>query len=74
MCMKLGFHWQMTRVESTTLNIPISESGTNSSHTHNLVKSQSYSRLKLLPNNLNFMTTVNSMLEYHKFQEINVCL
>ena len=53
---------------STTLNIPISEGGTNSSFTHNLAKSQSYGGLKLLLSDTKFMTMVNSMLTYHRFQ------
>ena len=52
----------------TTLNIPIIEGGTNSSHTHNLAKSQSHQRLKLLRSGTKFMTTVISMLIYHRFQ------
>ena len=44
--------------ELTTLNIPISEGGTNSSHTHNLVKSQSYRWLKLLLSDSESMTTM----------------
>ena len=54
---------------STTLNIPIIEGGTNSNHTHNLVKSQSYEGLKLLLSDTKFMTMVHSMLTYHRFQE-----
>ena len=53
----------------TTLNTPISEGGTNSSHTYNLAKSQSHQGLKLLLSDNKFMTTVISMLVYHQFQE-----
>ena len=52
-----------------TLNIPISEGGTNLSHTHNLAKSQSHEGLKLLLSDIEFMTTVNSMLIYHRYLE-----
>ena len=45
-----------------TLNIPISEVGTNSGHMHKLAKSQSYLGLKLLPSDIKFMTMMNSML------------
>ena len=61
------------------LNIPISEGGTNSSHTHNLAKIQSCVGFKLLLSAIEFMTMVNSMLIYHRFKEnecmimINVC-
>ena len=44
-------------VNIPTLNIPISESGTNSSLTHNLAKSQSYQGLKLLQSDTKFMIT-----------------
>ena len=44
------------------------QSGINSSHTHNLAKSQSYRGLKFLLSDTKFMTTVNSMLNYHRFQ------
>ena len=53
----------------TTLNTPISEGGTNSSHTHNPAKSQSYQGLKLLLSDTKFMTTVYYLLIYHMFQE-----
>ena len=46
----------------TTLNIPISEGGTNSSHMHNVAQSQSYWGLKLLLSVTKFMKMVNSML------------
>ena len=55
-----------------TLNIPISEGGTNLSHTHNLDKFQSYQGPKLLLSDTKFMAIVNSMLIYHRLQEINV--
>ena len=55
------------------LNLLISEGGTNSSHTHNLAKSQSYRGLKLLLSDTKSMTTVNSRLIYHRFQE-NHCM
>jgi hypothetical protein len=54
---------------TTTLNITISEGGTNSSHMHNLVKSQSFRGLKLLLSDTKFMTTKHNMLVYQKFQE-----
>ena len=53
----------------TTLNIPISEGDTNLSHMHYLAKSQSQRGLKLLLSDIEFMTTVISMLIYHQFQE-----
>ena len=53
----------------TSLNIPISEGGTNSNHTQNLAKSQSYQGLKLLLNGTKIITIVNSMLNYQRFQE-----
>ena len=56
-------------VSFITLNISISKGGTNSSHMHNLAKSQSYQGLKLLLSDTKLMTTVNSMLIYHRFQE-----
>ena len=59
------YHW----FSSTALNILVGEGGTNSSHTHNLTKSQNYQRLKLLLSDTKFMTTVNSMLICHRFQE-----
>ena len=59
--------------EVATLNIPTSEDGTNSSHTHNLTKSQSYHGLKLLLSDTKSTTTVNFMLMYHRFQE-NYCM
>jgi len=59
---------------TTTLNVPISKGGANSSHKHVLVKSQSYWGLKILLSDPNFMTTVDSMLKYHRFQAISVCL
>ena len=52
-----------------TLNIPISEGGIHSSHTHNLAKPQNYQGLKLLLSDTKFMTTTNSILTYHSFQE-----
>ena len=52
-----------------TLNIPIDEGGTNSSHMHNLAKSQSYRGLELLLSDTKFMKMVNSMLIYHRLQE-----
>ena len=42
----------------STLNIPISEGCTNSSHTHNLANFQSYRGPKLLMRDTKFMTTV----------------
>ena len=48
---------------------PISEGGTNSSHMHDLAKSQSYGGLELLLSDTKFMTMVNPMFVYHKFQE-----
>ena len=48
---------------------PISEGGTNLSHTHNLAKSQSYQWLKLLPGDTKFMKKVNFLFIYHRFQE-----
>ena len=62
-------HNVLNGTRHSTLTIPISESGTNSSHTHNLVKSQSYRGLRLLLSDTKFMTTINSMLIYHTFQE-----
>ena len=56
----------------STLNIASSEGGTNSSHMHNLAKSQSYQGLKLLLSDIKFMKKVKSMLIYHRFQEISV--
>ena len=50
-----------------------SEGAINSSHTHNLAKSQSYRVLKLLLSDIRFMTTVNPTLIYHRFQE-NWCM
>jgi hypothetical protein len=55
-------------------NISISESGINSSHTHNLAKPQSYQGLESLLSDIKFMTMVNSMIIYRRFQEINACL
>ena len=57
----------------TTLNIPISEGGIHSSHTHNLAKSQSYQGLKLLLTDTSFLTTEIVMLIYHRFHE-NSCV
>ena len=37
--------------------------------THNLAKSQNYQELKLLLSDTELMTTVNSILIYHRFQE-----
>ena len=54
---------------TTTLNIPIGEGGSNSSHTRNLAKSQSYQGLKLLLSDTKFMTRESNMLIYHRFQE-----
>jgi hypothetical protein len=51
------------------LNIPISESGTNSSLTRILAKSQSYQGLKLVLSDTKFMIIVNSMLIYDRSQE-----
>ena len=45
----------------------MSEGGINSSHTHNLAKSQSFQGLKLLLCATKFMSTINSI--YHRFQE-----
>ena len=61
--------WQGTRVCVCQLspNTPISEGGTNSSHTHNLAKSQSYRGLKLLPSDIKLMKMVNPILIYHIF-------
>ena len=64
---------QMFSAVLTTLNTPISEGGTNSSHTHNPVKSQSYQVLKLLLSDTKFMTIVKYVLIYHRFQE-NQCV
>ena len=47
----------------------ISEGDTNSSHTHNLAKSQSCQGMLLLLSDIKFMKTVNSMLIYRRFQE-----
>ena len=52
-----------------TLNMPISEGGTNSNYMHNLAISQSYKGLKLLLSDTKFITTLNSMLIHHIFQE-----
>ena len=46
----------------TTLNIPISEGGTNSCRVHNLVKSQRYERLKISPSDTKFMNTIGRNL------------
>ena len=46
----------------TTLNIPISEGGTNSCFMHNLVKSQHYQGLKILPSDTKFMNTIGRKL------------
>ena len=51
------------------LNKLIIEGGINSSHTHNLTKSQSPQGLKLLLSDSKFMITVIYMLIYHQFQE-----
>lgn len=61
--------------EVTTLNTPVSESGSDSSHTHahNPTKSQTYQWLKLLPSDTKLTTTVTSMLIYHGFEE-NQCM
>ena len=40
---------------STTLNIPISKGGTNSSHMHNQVKSQRYEGVGILLSDTEFM-------------------
>jgi hypothetical protein len=55
--------------QATILHIPISEGGKNSSHTHNLAKSQSHRGMKLLLSDNKFMTMVYSMFIYHKFQD-----
>jgi hypothetical protein len=55
--------------QKTIPNIAISEGGTNSSHMHNLAKSQSYQGLKLLLRDIKFMSIVNSMLIYHRCQD-----
>ena len=54
----------------TTLNIPISEGGTNSSHTHHLAKFQRHWGLKLLVSDTKFMDIVNSMLFTIDFKKI----
>ena len=51
----------------TTLNTPISEGGTNWSHTHNVAKSQSYQKFTLLGSDAEFIKTVNSIFIYHYF-------
>jgi len=57
----------------TTLNIPISEGCTNSSHMHIVVNSQSYRRLKLLLSNSKFLTMVFLCLFTIDLKKINVC-
>ena len=54
-----------------TLNIPISEGGTNSSHTHNLAKFQNYQRSKFLPSDTKFMNTCSPTI---KVKKISACL
>ena len=49
----------------------MSEDDTKSSHSHNLAKPQSYRGLKLLLSDSKFMTMVNFMLTYHRFQKIH---
>ena len=56
-----------------TLNIPISEGGTNSSHMHTLAKFQRYRGLELLLSDTRFMTMVNSFSFTMDFKKINVC-
>ena len=51
----------------STLNTTISEGGTDSTHTHNLVQSQSYPGLKLLLTDTKSTKTIHSMLMYHRF-------
>ena len=53
---------------TTTLNMAICEGGTYSSCTYNLTKSQNYRGLKLLLSEIECMTTVDSMLIYHRFE------
>jgi hypothetical protein len=53
------------------MNIPTSDDGTKSSHSHNLAKSQSYRGLKLLLSDSKFMAMVNSMFTYHRIQKIH---
>ena len=58
----------------TALNIPSSESGTNSSHRHNLTRSQSYRELKLLLSDAKFKTVVNLCSITIDFKKIGVSL
>ena len=51
----------------TTLNLPISEGGTNSSHMHNLANPESHRGLKLLLSDTIFMVMINSTFIYHRF-------
>jgi hypothetical protein len=56
-------------IDLARLNISISEGGTCSSCTHNLVKSQSYRGLKLLLSDTKSTTMVYIMFIYHIIQE-----
>ena len=51
-------------------NISTSEDGTNSSHTHNLVKSQSYQGLKFVLSDTKFVNLCSFIID---FKKINVC-
>jgi hypothetical protein len=61
----LGLHLVLVTIHmrfTTTPNIPISEGGTNSSHTHNVAKSQSYRGLEFLLSVTKIMNTCSYML------------
>ena len=62
--MHISFIYTILRhmIDYTTLNIPISEGGTNSCLMHNLFKSQSYQGLKFLPSDTKFMNTIGRKL------------
>ena len=50
------------KMRVATLSIPTREGGTNSSHTHNPAKPQSYRELKLLLSDTKFTKAVNFVL------------
>lgn len=55
----------------TTLNIPISKGGANSSHMHNPAKSQSCRGLEFLLRETKFMNACSSTID---LKEISACL
>lgn len=59
---------------NTTLNMPISNVGANSSYVHNIFRFQTYQGVILLLNDNKFMQMINFMLIKHRFRKFRVCL